>query len=174
MPSPGAARAVGRSIRAITAEHVHEPIRVGLIGFGFAGEVFHAPLIGATAGMELRSIVTRDAGRQGRARSAYPDASVLSDVDRLWSAAPELDLIVIATPNDAHVPLATRALESGLAVVIDKPMAPTSAEGLRLVEDARKRGRMLTVFQNRRWDGDYLTLRRLLDEGWLGEVLRFE
>ena len=165
----GYRRAVAR-----TDERERDAIRVGLIGFGLAGEVFHAPLIAATPRMELVSIVTSDQVRQERARAAYPRTSVVPDVDRLWSDASRLDLVVIGTPNDSHVPLARAALERGLAVVIDKPMAPTSAEGQRLVEEAEARGLSITVFQNRRWDGDYLTLRRLLADGALGDVVRFE
>jgi predicted dehydrogenase len=171
--SPDAAQPAGRSIRATTIGRDREPIRVGLIGFGLAGEVFHAPLIAATREMRLVSIVTSDPGRQARARDAYPDASVAPDVDHLWSDA-DLDLVVIGTPNRSHVPLARASLERGLAVVIDKPMAPTSAEGQRLVEEAEAHGLVLTVFQNRRWDGDFLTLRRLLAEGALGDIVRFE
>jgi predicted dehydrogenase len=159
---------------ATTDERDRDAIRVGLIGFGLAGEVFHAPLIAATPGMRLASIVTSDGARQTRARAAYPGTTVLPDVERLWTSAPELDLIVIGTPNSSHVPLASAALERGLAVVIDKPMAPTSADGQHLVEEAKARGVLLTVFQNRRWDGDYLTVRRLLDVGALGDVVRFE
>jgi predicted dehydrogenase len=150
------------------------PIRVGLIGFGLAGEVFHAPLIASTPGMRIASIVTGDPGRRARAHAACPGASVLPDADALWETASEHDLIVIGTPNRSHVPLATTALESGLAVVIDKPMAPTATAGARLVEEAEVRGLLLTVFQNRRWDGDYLTVRRLIAEGALGDVVRFE
>lgn len=174
MPSPGADRAAGRSIRATTTERVHEPIRVGLIGFGLAGRTLHAPLIAASGQLRLASIVTRDPGRQERARAEHPDASVIANLEDLWSSAAELDLIVIATPNRSHVPLATRALENGLAVVIDKPMAPTSAQGRRLIEEAEARGLVLTVFQNRRWDGDFLTFRKLLAENALGPVVRFE
>jgi predicted dehydrogenase len=151
-----------------------DAIRVGLIGFGLAGKVFHAPLIAATAGMRLASIVTSDPGRRESAHAAYPQASVLPSVDDLWSGPSELDLIVIGAPNSSHVPLARAALERGLAVVIDKPMAPSAAEGQRLVEEAESRTLLLTVFQNRRWDGDYLTFRRLLAEGVLGDVVRFE
>jgi predicted dehydrogenase len=131
-------------------------------------------LIASTPQLELASIVTSDPGRQERARAGYPRASVVPQVEHLWSAASKLDLIVIATPNSSHVPLAMAALERGLALVIDKPMAPTAAEARRLVEEADARGLMLTVFQNRRWDGDYLTLRWLLHEGELGDVVRFE
>ena len=159
---------------ATTSERDRDAIRVGLIGFGLAGEVFHAPLIAAMPEMRLASIVTSDPTRQQRARAGYPQASVVPDVEHLWTAASELDLIVIGTPNSSHGPLARAALGRGLAVVIDKPMAPTSAEGRRLVEEAEARGLLLTVFQNRRWDGDYLTLRRLLAEGALGDIVRLE
>lgn len=150
------------------------PIRVGLIGFGLAGEVFHAPLIAATPQMELASIVTSDPGRQTRARESHPGVAILPDVEALWTDAAEHDLVVIATPNRFHVPLAQTALRSGLPVVIDKPMAPTAAEAGRLVQEAEARSLLLTVFQNRRWDGDFLTVRRLLTEGTLGDVVRFE
>jgi predicted dehydrogenase len=159
---------------ATTEERAHDAIGAGLIGFGLAGQVFHAPLIETTPGMRLAMIVTSDPGRQARAHTSYPGAAVVPDVERLWADASELDLIVIGTPNSSHVPLARAALERGLAVVIDKPMAPSSADGQRLVEEAESRGLLLTVFQNRRWDGDYLTLRRLLQEGTLGTVVRFE
>jgi predicted dehydrogenase len=149
-------------------------IRVAVVGYGLAGEVFHAPLIAATHGMALRSIVTSNPERQARARERYPDARILGDIDELWQAASEHDLVVIGTPNRFHVPIALTALEAGLHVVIDKPMAPTAAEAQELVAHAEERGLVLTVFQNRRWDGDFLTLRRLLDEGALGDVVRFE
>jgi predicted dehydrogenase len=151
-----------------------DPIRVGLVGYGLAGEVFHAPLIAATPGMALRSIITSNTERQTRARGRYGDVASVGSIDELWAAAAEHDLVVIGTPNRFHVPIALRALEAGLHVVIDKPMAPSAAEGQRAVEEAEARGLMLTVFQNRRWDGDFLTLRRLIDEGILGEVVRFE
>ena len=151
-----------------------DPIRVGLVGYGLAGAVFHGPLVASTPGMIVRSAVTRDPERQASARQAHPDADILPTVDALWAAASEHDLVVIGSPNRSHVPIAIRALEEGLHVVIDKPMAPTAAEGQKVVEEATARDLLLTVFQNRRWDGDFLTLRRLLDDGALGEVVRFE
>ena len=150
------------------------PIHVAVVGFGLAGAVFHAPLIASTPGMELGSVVTSDPERQARARKEYQDVAVLAELTDLWAAASDHDLVVIGTPNRFHVPIALRALEEGLHVVIDKPMAPTAAEGRKVVADAKARGLLLTVFQNRRWDGDFLTLRRLLDEGALGDVVRFE
>ncbi|GIH32028.1 Gfo/Idh/MocA family oxidoreductase [Microbispora amethystogenes] len=144
-------------------------IRVGLAGFGPAGAFFHAPLIAATPGLRLSAVVTRDPGRAARVRAEHPGAEVVASAEDLWDAC---DLVVIATPNRTHVPLATEALKAGLPVVVDKPLAGTADEARDLVRLARDRGIMLTVFQNRRWDGDFLTLRRLLPE--LGEIRRFE
>ena len=149
-------------------------IRAGLIGYGLAGASFHAPLIRATRGLELEAIVTSNAERQREARSAHPSAALFDSAAQLWDHAAQLDLVVVASPNRTHVPLALEALEAGLDVVVDKPLAPTSSEGRRLVQEARHRERLLTVFHNRRWDGDFLTLRALLAEGALGEPYRFE
>lgn len=136
--------------------------------------MFHAPLIEATPGLSLAAIVTSNEERRDDARRAHPRATIFHDTTQLWAHAQELDLVVVASPNRTHVPLALTALAAGLHVVVDKPLAPTAAEGRRLIDEARKRGRMLTVFQNRRWDGDFLTVQRLLSEGALGAPLRFE
>jgi scyllo-inositol 2-dehydrogenase (NADP+) len=148
-------------------------VRVGLLGFGLGGRVFHAPLIAATPGLELSAIVTGNPSRQEQARAAHPGAAIVPDLDTLLAAG-EVDLVVVATPNAQHVPQARAAIDAGLPVVVDKPFAPTAAEGRDLIEAAQTRGVALTVFQNRRWDGDLLTVRRLLDEGRLGRVHRFE
>lgn len=149
-------------------------IRVGLIGYGLAGSVFHAPLIAATPGMRLAMIVTSNAERVAEARAAHPAAVIVETAERLWERADALDLVVVASPNRTHVPLARAALAAGLPVVVDKPLAATAEEGRALVDEARRLGLMLTVFQNRRWDGDFLTVRRLIAAGALGEVRRFE
>jgi len=154
--------------------HTNPPIRVALIGYGLAGASFHAPFITTTPTLALRAIVTRDPERRARAAHDYPEARLVEDADALWAQANDLDLVVVATPNRTHVPLARAALEAGLAVVVDKPFAPTPAEGEALIEDARRRGLLLTVYHNRRWDGDFITLRRLVAAGSLGNVLRFE
>lgn len=151
-----------------------KPLRAGLVGYGLAGAVFHAPLIAATPGLELSAVVTADARRRAQAELEHPGARVLSHADALWELAPELDLVVVAAPNVAHVPLALAAVEVALPVVVDKPLAPSAAAARDLIGAARDAGVMLTVFQNRRWDGDFLTVRRLLAEGALGEVVRFE
>ena len=149
-------------------------LRVGLLGFGTAGAAFHAPLIATTPGLRLAAIVTRDPARRAQAAREHPDAALVDDADALLARAAELDLVVVATPNRTHVPLAMSALAAGLAVVVDKPLATSAAAARRLVEEAKLRGRMLTVYQNRRWDGDFLTMRRLVAEGALGELLRLE
>ncbi|MGW0368669.1 Gfo/Idh/MocA family protein [Streptomyces coeruleorubidus] len=150
------------------------PLRVGLVGYGLAGSVFHAPLIAATEGLVLDTVVTSNPERQQQARAEFPDVRLATGPDELFDRAGELDLIVVASPNKTHVPLATAALEAGLPVVVDKPVAGTAAEARELAALAEERGLLLSVFQNRRWDNDFLTLRKLLAEGELGDVWRFE
>ncbi|MDH2424384.1 Gfo/Idh/MocA family oxidoreductase [Sphaerisporangium sp. TRM90804] len=143
-------------------------INVGLVGYGPAGAFFHGPLIAATPGLRLDAVVTRDPERSALVRRDHPGARVVSSAEELVGLGP--DLVVIASPNRTHVPFATLALSAGLPVVVDKPLAGTAAEALELVRLAGERGVMLTVFQNRRWDGDYRTLCELT----LGRVHRFE
>ena len=149
-------------------------IRTALIGFGLAGSVFHSPLIAATPGLRLETIVSSDPERQRRARLAHPDASIINRIDDFHALARDHALVVVATSNRQHAPLARAALEAGLAVVVEKPMAPTSLEARELVELARRRGCLLTAFHNRRWDSEILTLRRLLAENRLGVVAQVE
>ncbi|MGV9312551.1 Gfo/Idh/MocA family oxidoreductase [Streptomyces sp. NPDC003691] len=150
------------------------PLSVGLIGYGVAGSFFHAPLIAAAEGLVLDTVVTSAPDRQEQARAAFPGVRIASSADRLWRRAGELDLVVIASPNRTHVPLATAALRAGLAVVVDKPPAATAAEVRELAALAAARGLLLSVFQNRRWDGDFLTVADLVASGELGVVQRFE
>ncbi|MET8827491.1 Gfo/Idh/MocA family oxidoreductase [Streptomyces sp. NPDC004610] len=167
-PPPGTPGALG------TPGAPGTPLRVGLVGYGLAGSVFHAPLIAATGGLVLDTVVTSSPERQEQARTAFPDVRTLGTVDELFGRADELDLIVLASPNRTHVPLATAALKAGLPVVVDKPIAATAAEARELAALADDRGLLLSVFQNRRWDNDFLTLRGLLANGELGEIQRFE
>ncbi|OIQ84726.1 putative oxidoreductase YdgJ [mine drainage metagenome] len=148
-------------------------LRVGLIGYGLAGAAFHAPIIASTPGLELAVVVTSRAEAAAEVARRYPGARVAPTVDDLF-APDDLDVVVVATTNDSHVPLARRAIEAGTAVVVDKPVAPSAREARDLAASAAERGVPLTVFQNRRWDGDFLTLRDLLRSGVLGEVHRFE
>jgi scyllo-inositol 2-dehydrogenase (NADP+) len=151
----------------------HAGLRVGLLGYGLAGAAFHAPLIEATPGLDLSAVVTSNPQRATAVRERYPQVRVYPTADDLF-AEPGIDAVVVATPNDTHVPLARQALERGLDVVVDKPVAPSAEQARSLQTLADELGRIVTVYQNRRWDTDYLTLRRLLDAGSLGEVRRFE
>jgi len=126
------------------------------------------------AGLDLVAVVTSDPARRARAAAGHPQVTLLAHADELWAGGVDLDLAVVAAPNRAHAPVARAALDAGLAVVVDKPLAPTAVEGRRLVDEAAGRGLLLTVFHNRRWDGDFLTVRRLLDSGALGTPWRFE
>ncbi|SDM62302.1 Gfo/Idh/MocA family oxidoreductase [Allokutzneria albata] len=152
---------------------MHSEIRVGLLGYGIAGAVFHAPLIAATPGLALTSVVTSDPAKRERLRRDHPGTAALDSAGQLFAAG-EHDLVVVATPNRTHVELATAALEHGLPVVVDKPFAPSSARARELAALAQARGLPLSVFQNRRWDGDFRTVRKLVEGGDLGRVLRFE
>ena len=152
------------------------PIRTGIIGFGLSGRVFHAPFLATNPDFEVSVIVTANAERAAEAARLHPAAVIVDSVDELFERATrgQLDLVVIGSPSGTHAALADRALDAGVAVVVDKPFAVTSAEGLALIEKAERLGLPFTVFQNRRWDGDFLTLASLLEAGQLGEVRRFE
>jgi predicted dehydrogenase len=148
-------------------------LRTALIGYGLAGRWFHAPLITATDGITLATVVTSNPERQEQARQDHPDVRVVTDAATLWHEPPP-DLVVVATPNSSHVSLARAAIERGLPVVVDKPLAVSSDEAQALVREAEQAGVLLTVFQNRRWDSDFLTLKGVIRSRTLGEVLRFE
>jgi predicted dehydrogenase len=154
-----------------------EAARVALIGYGLAGSVLHAPLIDATAGLALRTVVTRNPKRADDARRRYPGVEVVGEAKAAIDPDGH-DLVVVATPNDSHAGFARAAIEAAIPVVVDKPLAPTAAQARELVELAERRGVALTVFMNRRWDSDQLTVGRLIEAGRLGEVLlnqsRFE
>ncbi|WP_280267743.1 Gfo/Idh/MocA family protein [Nocardia wallacei] len=147
---------------------------VAVIGYGLAGSVFHAPLIAAEPRMRVAAVVTSSGERAERARAEHPGVRVAPDAEEVFADAAGIDLVVVATPNRTHAPLAMRALGAGLPVVVDKPFALTAAEGEQVVAAAERAGLLLTVFQNRRWDSDFRTVRRLIADGSLGEVRRFE
>jgi predicted dehydrogenase len=149
-------------------------LRVAIAGYGLAGEVFHGPLVAATDGLALVAVATSDPERAARARAAYPGIEVVADAAALLREVPDLDLLVVATPNRLHVPIARAALAERIAVVVDKPIAIAAASAAELVDDFAAAGVPLTVFQNRRWDGDFLTLRQLVEAGKLGATTRFE
>lgn len=145
-------------------------IDVALIGFGLAGRAFHAPVISAVPGLRLAAILQRHGNE---AASAYPHAVIARNLDELL-AIPDIRLIVIATPNDTHFSFAQQCLAAGRDVVVDKPFTTTVAEAIALVQFAQERGRFLTVYQNRRYDGDFQAVRQLVSAGALGSIVRFE
>jgi scyllo-inositol 2-dehydrogenase (NADP+) len=145
-------------------------VRVGLVGFGMAGQAFHAPVIRGVAGMELACILER---RGTRAQERYPEVRVARTLDELL-ADKEIQLCVIATPNDSHFALARACLLAGRHVVVDKPFAPTLAEAEELVRLAAERGRLITVYQDRRWDGDFGTIKKIVQSGCLGTIVEYE
>ncbi|KWC38956.1 oxidoreductase [Burkholderia ubonensis] len=141
-------------------------LRIGLMGFGFAGATFHAPVIAASGRTQVAAITT---GQPDRARAAYPDARIVADLDALL-ALDDIECVVIATPNDTHFPLARQVLDAGRHVVVDKPVTLTSDEALALARLANARSRVFAPFHNRRWDGDFLTVRRIVESGELGRI----
>ena len=145
-------------------------VRVGLIGFGMAGQAFHAPVIRGVPGLELASILQR---RGNKARETYPEVPVVRTLDELL-ADREIRLCIIATPNDSHYEYARACLLADRDVVVDKPFAPTLKESEELVQLARQRGRLITVYHDRRWDGDFQTVKRIAASGRLGTIVEFE
>jgi scyllo-inositol 2-dehydrogenase (NADP+) len=149
-------------------------VRTAVVGFGISGRVFHAPLIAADPRYSLNLIVTADPERSSQATSTYPAADVVTTAEELFDRSGEVDLVVLATPPVTHFDLAVEAINRGLDVVVDKPFVPNSAQGEELIARAAEAGVRLTVFQNRRWDADFLTVQRLLAAGSLGDVRTFE
>ena len=145
-------------------------IRAGLIGFGLGGRVFHAPLLSSVEGLELAAIVERTTNH---AAERYPGITTYRTLDAML-ADPTLQLIVVTTPNDSHFQYAKQAIEAGKNVVVDKPMCVTSAEIADLIRLAAARGVLLTPFHSRRWDSDFLTLQKLLQDDFLGRLVYFE
>ncbi len=144
------------------------PVRAGVVGFGLAGRVFHAAFIAAVPALSLQGIVQRTGNDAAR---AYPAATVYRTLEELLQS--DVELVVIATPNATHVEFATAAVKAGKHVVIDKPFAPTLAGALELEEVAREYGRLVVPFHNRRFDGDFLTVEKLLREGAVGRPVTF-
>jgi predicted dehydrogenase len=149
-------------------------MRYAVVGYGLSGSVFHGPLIESAPDSELVAVVTGNAQRQSAAAAAYPDAKIIPSVDELLNGQTDIDVLVVATTNAQHVPLTLRALDHGLHVVLEKPMAGTRAEAEQVFAHAEKVGRQVHVFQNRRWDSDFLTVSRLISSGELGNVHRFQ
>ena len=165
-PAGAGARVISRDARTMKTQ----TLSVGLVGYGMAGRSLHAPLIQAAPGLELAAVVSRHAER---VQADHPEVEVLSKAAQLF-ARRDIDLVVIATPNDTHFPLAKAALTAGRHVVIDKPFSVTASEARLLKSQADGADRLLSVFHNRRWDSDFLSLKALLEEGTLGRVVALE
>ena len=147
-----------------------DEIRVAVVGFGLAGRVFHAPFVSAVPGLRLEAIVQRTGDHAG---ALWPQTRVLRSVEAALRDR-AIQLVVVATPNATHYDLAMQALSAGKHVVVDKPMAASSAQAEEMIALARQRGVLLAPFHNRRWDGDFLTLRQLLGSGEMGRVVSLE
>jgi len=149
-------------------------VRTAIIGYGLAGSVFHAPLIAATDGLALTAIVTSNDARAAAARERYPEVTIVRTVEELLADRASIDLVVVASPNSTHVPVGLAVLDAGLPVIIDKPVAATVAAARRVRDAAAEKNLLVSVYHNRRWDGDARTLHALLADGALGDVHRFE
>jgi predicted dehydrogenase len=144
-------------------------IGVGIVGYGLAGRLFHSPYIAGVDGLRVAAIATAQPDRQAQAAADHPAAAVVETVDALLERH-DVELVVVATPNRSHVPVGIRALEAGRHVVVDKPIAMDVPEAETLIEAADRAGRILTVYQNRRWDGDFQTVQVLIEGGDLGAI----
>ena len=144
-------------------------VRAGLVGFGLAGKVFHAPLLSSVEGVELAAVVERSSNE---AAARYPGIKTYRSLSEMLRDT-SLNLIVLATPSGGHFELAKAIIEAGKDLVIDKPVCPTAAEIAALIELAKQHNVQLIPFHNRRWDGDFLTIRKLLTDGSLGRVVSY-
>ena len=147
-----------------------EIIKTGLAAFGMSGQVFHAPFISTNPHFELYKIVERS---KELSKERYPQASIVRSFKEL-TEDPEIDLIVVNTPDNTHYEYAGMALEAGKNVVVEKPFTSTTKQGEELIALAKKKGLMLSVYQNRRWDADFLTVRDILAKSLLGRLVEYE
>jgi predicted dehydrogenase len=146
------------------------PIRVGLIGFGFVSKTFHVPLLKGTGGYRITAV---SSSRPADVTLILPDVEVVSH-PRVLATHPDIDLVVIASPNDTHAPLAELAMRAGRNVVVDKPFTTTVEEARHLAAIAREKNVLLAVFQNRRWDSEFLTVQDVIRQDLLGRIVLFE
>jgi predicted dehydrogenase len=151
-----------------------EELRVALVGYGMAGREIHAPLLRETAGLRVTHVVTSNEERAEAAQAELPGVTVVPTTDDIWAIADHVDLAVIASPNTVHFEQALAAIQTGTALVVDKPLVTDAGQARRVVDLAEEHAVPLTVFQNRRWDSDHLTARRVLDSHAIGDVIRLE
>jgi len=146
------------------------PIKTALLSYGMSGEIFHAPLLAVNPGFALTSVVQRSSDK---AKQRYPYVKIARQVDEVMNDS-AIELIVINTPNESHFPYATQALEAGKHVIVEKPFTVTTQEADSLIALAKKKNKILTVFQNRRWDGDFMTVKKVVENKWVGKIAEFE
>ena len=149
---------------------MNKPINTAILSYGMSGEIFHAPLLAAHSGFELHTILQR---KSTHAASRYPGVSIVDSIEKVIENK-AIELVVINTPNETHFEFTTRALEAGKHVVVEKPFTVSSNEASKLIALANKVNRVITVFQNRRWDGDFLTLQQVVKEGLVGKLAELE
>ncbi|KAI1774473.1 NAD(P)-binding protein [Hypoxylon cercidicola] len=148
-------------------------LNVGVIGYGMSATVFHIPFITTTPTLKLHSILQRNPGAASSAPRDHPDVKHFTSLDS-FLADPDLNVVVISTPPQTHFPFTQQALQAGKHVMVEKPFVPSSAEASTLIDLAKEKGRLICVFQNRRWDSDFLTVRKLLADGSMGRIVEFE
>lgn len=146
------------------------PITTALLSYGMSGEIFHAPLLEAHHGFALTKVVQRNSTK---ANGRYPHVKIVTNVDDVFHDK-SVELVVVNTPNETHFSFASRALQAGKHVVVEKPFSVTTSEADELIEIAKRAGKILTVFQNRRWDGDFLTIRKVIQDKLVGSIAEFE
>lgn len=152
---------------------MNKVINVALIGFGMSGRVFHSPIIDAVEGYKIRKIFERKEENINIIKERYPQTIIVDSLENIFNDA-AVDLIVVASPNVVHYDLALKALKTGKHVVVEKPFTVTSAEALKLITTAEETNKLITVYQNRRWDSDFKTVRKVIQQGLLGEVVEYE
>ncbi|HEX6225281.1 MAG TPA: oxidoreductase [Chryseolinea sp.] len=146
------------------------PIKTALLSYGMSGEIFHAPLLAVNPAFELTMVLQRSSDK---AKQRYPQTKIVRTFDEVINDN-NIELVIINTPNDSHFDYATKALEAGKHIVVEKPFTVTTQDADNLISLAKKKNRVLTVFQNRRWDGDFMTVKKVVDNGWVGKIAEFE
>jgi scyllo-inositol 2-dehydrogenase (NADP+) len=146
------------------------PIKTALLSYGMSGEIFHAPLLSVDAGFALTTVIQR---KSDKARHRYPDIKIVRDITEVIDDT-TIELVVINVPNEFHFDYASKALNAGKHVIVEKPFTVTAKEADDLIALAEKRNRLLTVFQNRRWDGDFMTVKKVIENKWVGKIAEFE
>ncbi len=147
-----------------------KPIITAILSYGMSGEIFHAPLLNVLPGFKLKTVLER---KTEKSKQHYPSVKIARSVDEILSDS-EIELVVVNTPNDTHYDFTVKALEAGKHVIVEKPFTNTSEDALKLIDLADKKQRLLSVFQSRRWDGGFITLKKIIASGVLGKIVEYE